>query len=107
MAPIHIFVIVKFPDPVQLPLPVKTHVPLIVPPFTVPASVNTFPLGVPDLMFIPNVPCTLPLKFPVSPNVPVAVSPETKHDEFDENEKLVMLTVPSPLSTSAVEKLNT
>src|SRR5436853_7131851 len=94
---IHIFVMVKSPEPVQFPVPVKTHLPLMVPPFTVPVSVNTFPLGVPDLMVIPNVPFTLPPKFPVRPNVPVAVSPETKHEEFDEKENVVTFTVPSPL----------
>src|SRR5579864_2485742 len=75
---IHIFVIVKLPDPLQFPTPVNCHFPLIVLPFTVPVSVSTFPLGAPDLIVMPNVPFTVPLRFPVSPNVPVSVSPETK-----------------------------
>jgi len=47
------------------------------------------------------------LKFPLSTNDPLSVSPETKHDEFVEKEKLVTLSVPSLFTNSDVPKLNT
>jgi hypothetical protein len=101
----YIRVIVKLPDPVQSTLPVNDQCPVIVAPFTVPVRVNTLPLGFPDVTVIPKVPCTFPLKFPVRPKVPVAVSPETKQEEFVEKERLVTFTVPLPVSTIWTVKL--
>ena len=41
------------------------------------------------------------------PNDPLSVSPDTKHGEFVENEKLLTLNVPSLFTISDVAKLNT
>jgi hypothetical protein len=54
------------------------------------------------------LPVTLPLKFPLSTNDPLSVSPETKHDEFVEKLKLLTVSVPLLLlATSDVPKVNT
>jgi hypothetical protein len=47
------------------------------------------------------------LKFPLSTNDPLSVSPETKHDEFVEKLKLLTLSVPSLFTKSDVPKPNT
>jgi hypothetical protein len=48
------------------------------------------------------------LKFPLSTNDPLSVSPETKHDEFVEKLKLLTLSVPLLLfANKDVPKLNT
>src|SRR5215475_12934857 len=91
----YIFVMVKVPFPVQPPVPVKVQVPEMVLPFAVPSSASELPDGSPDCTFIPKVPFTFPLKFPLSVKEPVSVSPETKQGEFVVNLKLVMLSVPS------------
>lgn len=59
--------------------------PVIAFPAMVPVSVSVLPPGDPDLTFIPNVPETFPLKFPLKVNAPDAVSPLTKHGELVEN----------------------
>jgi hypothetical protein len=63
------------------------------------------PLGVPDSTIIPNLPVTLPLKFPLRAKVPVSVSPEAKHDEFVVKLNLLTLSVPSLFSMTEVVKL--
>jgi hypothetical protein len=82
-------------------------VPVIVFPLIFPASVNRLPLGVPDFTTIPNVPVTLPLKFPLRAKVPLSVSPDPKHDSFVEKLNLLMLSVPSLFSTIEVVKAKT
>ena len=77
----YIRVIVKCPLPVQPELPASVQFPVIEFPETVPLIVRVLPLGDPDCTFMPNAPDTLPLKFPLSANEPVAVSPDTKHGE--------------------------
>ena len=76
-------------------------------PLTTPDRVRVLPPGAPDCTFIPNLPATLPLKFPVSANEPLSVSPETKHGEFVEKLKLLMVRVPLVASASEVLKANT
>jgi hypothetical protein len=74
----YVFVIVKVPDPVHPPLPVKAHVPLIVLLFTIPCCrVSVLPLGVPDVIVNWKVPVIFPL-FPLRPNDPVSDPPEVK-----------------------------
>ena len=46
--------------------PARIHVPEMVSPFTLPASVSVLPPGDPDRTLIPNCPETLPLKSPLS-----------------------------------------
>lgn len=96
--------IVKLPVPLQFPPPTSVQLPVTVFPLTSPVRVNTLPLGVPDFTINPNLPVTLPLKFPPRAKVPVSVSPETKH-EFDEKLNLVMVSVPSLFVISEVVKL--
>src|SRR5207302_10531724 len=75
-------------------------------PLAFPVRVRILPLAVPvDVTIIQNLPVTLPLKFPLRANVPVSVSPEAKHDEFDEKVNLLTLTVPSLFSMIEVVKL--
>jgi hypothetical protein len=101
-------VIVNLPLPLQPELPARIHVPEIVPPLTVPVSVSVLPPGDPERTFIPNCPETLPLKFPLRANVPLSVSPETKHGELVEKWKLLMVNVPlEPVATKAVVNANT
>ena len=95
---------VKVPFPVQPPLPVKVHVPQSVLPFAVPLSASVLPDGSPDCTFMPKAPFTFPLKFPLSLNEPVSVSPETKQGEFVVNLKLVTLNEPSLFSFNEVPK---
>ena len=56
-------------------------------------------------MFIPNVPVTFPLRFPLKPKLPVSevVSP-AKQWSFEVNEKLVTATPPLPASVKVVVK---
>jgi len=82
-----LFVIVKFPEPVQPLPPVRDHVPVIVSPLTVPVSDSVLPLGDPDTTLNVKEPVTLPLKSPVKANDPLSVSPDTKHGEFVEKLK--------------------
>src|SRR5215469_16077509 len=104
---LYIFVMVKVPFPVQPPLPVKVHVPETVLPFAVPLSASVLPDGSPDCKFMPKAPFTFPLKFPLSVNEPVSVSPETKQGEFVVNLKLVTLSEPSLFSFNEVPKAKT
>ena len=54
---------------------------------------------------IPNVPWTLPLKFPLKVKLPVSVVwPDTKHEPFDVMVKFVMLNPLPPVSVSVVVK---
>ena len=76
---------VKCPLPVHPELPISVQFPEIEFPVIVPFMVRVLPPGDPDFTFIPNVPETFPLKFPLSENAPVAVSPLTKHGELVEN----------------------
>ena len=64
---------VKLPDPVQALLPVRVQVPVIVLPLTAPDRVKVLPLGVDDCTVMPNLPLTLPLKFPPHINEPLSV----------------------------------
>jgi hypothetical protein len=98
---------VKLPLPVQPVPPVSDHVPEIEFPFAVPDSVSVFPAGFPDVTTNPNLPVTFPLKFPLSVNDPLSVSPDTKHGEFVEKLKLVMLNDPSPDTINAVANAKT
>ena len=61
---IYIFVMVKLPDPVQPLLPVRVQVPVMVLPPTAPDRIKVLPVGVDDCTVMPNLPVTLPLKFP-------------------------------------------
>ena len=81
----YIRVMAKVPLPAHPEPPESVQVPEIVFPVAVPISVRVLPAGDPDRTFIPNEPETLPLKFPLSVNVPDSVSPETKQGEFVEN----------------------
>ena len=103
----YILVIVKLPLPVQPIPPVNVHVPVIVPPFTVPDKASVLPAGFPELMLKSNLPETFPLKSPIRTKDPLSVSPETKHDEFVVKLKLVMLSVPPLFTTSEVPKPKT
>src|SRR5215475_1825287 len=104
---LYIRVMVKLPFPVQPGLPARIHVPDIVLPLIVPVRVRVFPPGDPDRTLMPNWPETLPLKSPVSANVPLSVSSETKQFEFVVKRKLLMVTDPLfPVACSAVEKAN-
>jgi len=85
---LYIFVIVKVPVPEQPGLPAIVHVPEIVFPVSVPVRVRVLPAGVPEFTTKPNVPLVLPFKFPLTVNVPVAVWPETKHDELTVESKV-------------------
>lgn len=95
---------VNVPCPVHDGLPVSDQVPEMVFPLTVPDSVRLLPPGDPETTFIPKLPATLPLKFPLRANVPLSVSPLTKHAELLESLKLLMLTVLFELSV--IEVLN-
>jgi hypothetical protein len=58
-----------------------------------------------ELMVIPNVPVTFPLKFPLRVNVPVSeVSPDTKHEPVEVNVKFETLSPPPLVSASVVVK---
>lgn len=96
----------KVPLPVQPNPPARVHVPEIVFPFAVPLSVSVLPEGVPDFTIIPNVPFTLPLKFPVKPNDPEAVWPEVKHGDADVMVRFVTVSDPSPFTASDVPSVN-
>ena len=74
----------KWPLPVQPELPIRVQFPVMEFPATVPFIVSVLPPGDPDWTFMPNAPDALPLKFPLSVNDPVAVSPDTKHGELVE-----------------------
>jgi hypothetical protein len=95
---------VKVPEPEQ-PVPFIVHVPEMVFPVAVPVRVMVLPAGVPEFTTNPKVPFTLPLKFPLNLNDPLAVSPETKHGELLVKVKFEMLSDPSPFTTSDVPKL--
>ena len=103
---LYILFIVKLPLPVQPEPPVSDHVPAIVLPATVPERVNVLPAEEDDCTFSPNFPLTLPLKSPANVNVPVSVSPETKHGELVEKLKLLTFTLPLPLSARDVVNAN-
>ena len=81
--------------------------PVMVFPVTVPVSVRLFPPGDPETTFMPNLPATLPLKFPPSANVPLSVSPLTKHAELVEKLKLLTLSELFELSVIVVLKAST
>jgi hypothetical protein len=49
---------VKFPEPVQPPLPVNDQVPEIVLPLAVPESVSVLPEGEPESTLNPKLPFT-------------------------------------------------
>lgn len=84
----------KLPLPVQLVPPLNVQLPVMVLPLTTPDKVRVLPPGDPDCTFNPNLPATLPLKFPLRANEPLSVSPDTKHGEFVETPKLLMVRVP-------------
>src|SRR6202007_1694442 len=103
----YILVIVNVPLPLQPAPPARDQLPEIVFPLTVPVRVSVLPPGEPDRILIPNWPETLPLKFPLSANVPLSVSPDTKHAELVEKWKLLTVRVPLvPVAISAVVKAN-
>ena len=103
----YIFVIVKVPLSLQSVPPTSIHVPEIAFPFTVPVRVSVLPPGVPDVTVNWNLPFTLPLKSPLKTKEPLSVSPDTKHDEFVANLKLLTTSVPSPFTTNEVAKPKT
>jgi hypothetical protein len=103
---LHIFVIVNVPFPVHPVEPVNVQFPLTLFPFTVPASVKVFPAGDFDCTINPSFPLKFPLKFPVAPNVPLAVSPETKQAEFVVKLKFVTDRIPFPCEVKLVPKVN-
>ena len=101
-------VIVNFPLPLQPELPARIQVPEMVLLLTVPVSVSVLPPGDPDSTLIPTCPETFPLKSPLSANVPLSVSPETKHGELVEKWKLLTVKLPlEPVATRAVVKAKT
>lgn len=106
MRAIYILVIVNEPDPVQPLLPVRVHVPVIVLPLTAPVRARILPVGVEDCTVIPNLPFTLPLKFPASLNEPLSVSDE-KQDELVVKLKFVMFKDPSLFSVIEVPNAKT
>ncbi len=91
---------VKVPVPEQ-PAPAIVQVPEIVFPLSVPVRVSVLPAGVPEFTTKPNVPVVLPLTFPLTVNVPLAVWPETKHGELLLKVKFEMVSDP-PLFTASV-----
>lgn len=103
---IYILVIVNEPDPVQPELPVRVHVPVIVFPFTAPVRVKVLPVGVDDCTAMPNLPPTLPLKFPAKVKEPLSVS-DAKHGELVVKLKFVMFNDPSLLTVIEVPKAKT
>ena len=106
MRSIYIFVIVNVPDPVQPLLPVRVHVPVMVLPLTAPDKVKALPVGVDDCTVIPNLPLTLPLKFPLNVNEPLSVS-AVKHGELVVKLKFVMFKDPSLFSVIEVPNAKT
>ena len=106
-ARVYIRVIVNVPLPVQVGLPVSDQAPVIVLPLTVPVNVRLLPPGDPETTFMPNLPVTLPLKSPLSANVPLSVSPLTKHSELVEKLKWLMLSELFELSVIVVLKAST
>jgi hypothetical protein len=96
---------VKVPFPVHPAEPVRVQFPLTLFPFTVPARVKVFPAGDFDCTINPSFPLRLPLKFPVAPNVPLAVSPEAKQDEFVVKLKFVTERIPFPCEVRFVPKV--
>jgi hypothetical protein len=98
---------VNVPEPVQPVPPVSVHVPEIVLPAAVPDSVSVLPAGDPESTLKPNLPLTCPLKFPLSVNDPLSVSPETKHCEFVVKLKFEIVSDPSPFTLSDVPKVKT
>lgn len=103
---IYILVMVKLPDPVQPELPVRVHVPVIVFPVTAPVRAKVLPVGVEDCTIIPNLPLTLPLKFPLNVNDPLSLS-DAKHGELLVKLKFVMFNDPSLLTVIDVPNANT
>jgi hypothetical protein len=101
---------VNVPLPVHpLPVPAKTHDPLIEPPFTVPVKFNAALFPFPEVAVNKNLPETLPLKFPLSTNDPVSV-PCVIEQLGSLVVKLKLLTVSAPLlvfSDKDVVKSNT
>ena len=80
--------------------------PVIVFPLTAPVKVRVLPIGVDDCTVIPNLPPTLPLKFPPKVNDPLSVS-ESKHGELVVKLKFVIVTVPSLFSVIDVPNAKT
>lgn len=102
----YILVMVKLPDPAQPELPVRVHVPVIVFPVTAPVRAKVLPVGVEDCTVIPNLPLTLPLKFPLNVNDPLSLS-DAKHGELVVKLKFVMFNDPSWLTVIDVPNANT
>ena len=86
------------------PPPESVQLPEIVLPVTFPVKLRT--LLVVPVIVIPNVPCTLPLKFPVRPNEPISVVvSEAKQGAVEVKVKLVIFSeLPLPW-VKVVEKL--
>src|SRR5215831_15442959 len=103
---IYILVIVNVPDPVQPELPVRVHVPVIVFPLSAPVRVRVLPAGDDDCTAMPNLPPTLPLKFPAKVKEPLSVS-EAKHGELLAKLKFVMFNDPSLLTAIEVPNAKT
>ena len=99
--------IVNVPCPLHPP-PVRVQFPEIVLPLTVPFIKLRTLLVVPlvPLMVIPNVPCTLPLKFPLRVNEPVSdVVSEAKQGAVEVKVNWVTLSVLPLPCVKVVEKL--
>lgn len=103
---LHDRVMLKVPLPLQ-PTPLSVHWPLMVFPLALPLRVSMSPVGFVELIVIPNDPVTLPLKLPDKLKVPVSVPAFLKHGEADVKVKLLIVTLPSPFSTSDVPNVKT
>ena len=90
----------------QPELPVNVQLPeIVLPPLTFPLSASMLPEGVPDCTFMPNLPFTFPLRFPLSVKDPVSVSPDAKHGEFVVKLKFTTVNEPSLFTVNPVPKL--
>ena len=93
----------KAPLPLHPEAPDKVHVPAITFPVTVPCSFRTLGVVSVVLTVIPNVPLTLPLKFPARAKLPVSVVFCDAKQELDEvKEKFVTSKVPLLVSVKFV-----
>jgi hypothetical protein len=101
----YIFVIVKVPDPVHPPVPVKFHVPVIVLLTTVPCRVSVLPPGVPDMIVRSKAPVIFPFMLLLRTNDPVCDPPEVKQvvDVMKVRFVPVTATVPLPCVREVVK----
>jgi hypothetical protein len=93
-------------ESLQVALPVKFQVPVIVGPVSVPVRVSVFPAGTPDCTVNESGPVTM-LLVVVTFSEPLAVAPDWKQDVLPPvmNSMLEMFSEPSPFTVNSVTKL--